>query len=146
MAFEDRTLHSYVGGWPEYVRAREERKARPPEVATAKPAKSGAAKPGAVKSRAAKSGAAKLGGGELEGGESARPAKPKPKRPASPRAQEQLEREIEAAEAQLRAVEDELSEPAAWSTPKMSADSTARHEAAKRAVEQLYERWEAIAG
>ena len=136
VAFEDRTLHSYVGGWPEYVRAREERKARPPEVATAKPAKSGAAKPGAAKSRAAKSGAAK----------SARPAKPKPKRPASPRAQEQLEREIEAAEAQLRAVEDELSEPAAWSTPKMSADSTARHEAAKRAVEQLYERWEAIAG
>ena len=105
-------------------------------MATAKPANSGAAKPGAAKSRAAKSGAAK----------SARPAKPKPKRPASPRAQEQLEREIEAAEAQLRAVEDELSEPAAWSTPKMSADSTARHEAAKRAVEQLYERWEAIAG
>ena len=32
VAFEDRTLHSYVGGWPEYVRAREERKARPPEA------------------------------------------------------------------------------------------------------------------
>ena len=25
VAFEDRTLHSYVGGWPEYVRVREER-------------------------------------------------------------------------------------------------------------------------
>ncbi len=118
VAFEDRALHSYVGGWPEYVRAREERKARPPDPA-ARPKKPATAK--------------------------ATP-KPKPKRAASPRAQEALEREIEAAEAALRAVEDELAEPAAWSTPAKTADSTARHEAAKQAVETLYERYEAIAG
>jgi ATP-binding cassette, subfamily F, member 3 len=119
VAVEDRTLHSYVGGWPEYVRAREERKARPPEPAKAKPATVAKPKPAV--------------------------SKPTPKR-GPPRAQEQLEREIETAEAALRVVEDELSEPAAWSTPEKSADSTARHEAAKRAVEALYERWEAIAG
>ena len=37
VAFEDATLHSYVGGWPEYVRAREERartaSAKPPAPA-----------------------------------------------------------------------------------------------------------------
>ncbi len=120
IAFEDHTLHSYVGGWPEYVRAREERKARPPEPAAAK------SKPKAKKTAAS--------------------PKPQPKRAASPRAQETLEREIEAAEAALRAVEDELAEPAAWSTPAKTADSTARHEAAKRTVEALYERWETIAG
>ena len=35
VAIEDATLHSYVGGWPEYVRAREERAQRE----TAKPDK-----------------------------------------------------------------------------------------------------------
>ena len=65
---------------------------------------------------------------------------------AQRREQQRLEVEIEAAEAALRAVEDELSAPAAWSTPDKTAESQARHEAAKRAVEQLYERWETIAG
>ena len=46
--------------------------------------------------------------------------------------------EIEQAEAALRAVEDELADPAAWATPARSAESTARHEAAKRAVDELY--------
>jgi ATP-binding cassette subfamily F protein 3 len=127
VALEDRDLHSYVGGWPEYVRAREERKARPPEHKTSK------AKPAKANRQPAKANRQPAG-------------KAKPKRGASPRAQEQLEREIEAAEAALRAVEDELAEPAAWSTPAKTADSTARHEAAKRAVEALYERWETIAG
>jgi ATP-binding cassette, subfamily F, member 3 len=116
IAVEDGTLHSYVGGWPEYVRAREERKARPPEAARAKKPKP-----------------------------RSKPA-PKRERATSPRAQEALEREIEAAEAALRSVEDELTEPAAWSTPEKTADSTARHEAAKSAVEALYARYEAIAG
>jgi ATP-binding cassette, subfamily F, member 3 len=81
---------------------------------------------------------------------SARPAA-KPRRKREPRAvpgggsaQRQIEQEIEAAEAAVRALEDELSNPAAWSTPDKSAQSTARHEAAKRALEQLYERWETI--
>jgi ATP-binding cassette, subfamily F, member 3 len=120
VAFEDGHLHSYVGGWPEYVRAREERAA---ERVAARAAK-----------RAAKPRAAR-----------ARPAAAKPGN-SSGREQERLEVEIEAAEAALRAVEDELSAPAAWSTPDKTAESQARHEAAKRTVEQLYERWETIAG
>ena len=37
-----------------------------------------------------------------------------------------------------RALEDELAEPAAWATKYESAKSTARHTAAKRAVEAAY--------
>ena len=63
----------------------------------------------------------------------------------TPREQERLEREIEAAEAALRALEDELADPAAWSTPQRTADAAARHEQAKRAVDELYARWERLA-
>jgi len=77
--------------------------------------------------------------------------KPKSAKPAKSRAAPgnggaaRLEREIEAAEAALRALEEELADPAAWSTPEASARSTQRHEQAKRAVEELYARWEATA-
>ena len=57
-----------------------------------------------------------------------------------------MEAEIEAAEAALRAIEDELADPAAWATPEATARSSARHEEAKREVAELYERWEAVAG
>jgi ATP-binding cassette subfamily F protein 3 len=68
------------------------------------------------------------------------------RRPASGNgAAARLEREIEAAEAELQAIEHELADPAAWATPETSARSTERHERAKRAVEELYERWEAAA-
>jgi ATPase subunit of ABC transporter with duplicated ATPase domains len=121
VAIEERTLHSYLGGWPEYVRAREERA----RVAAAAKGARPAAKP-------------------------ARPARPSraaaTKPTAGAREQQRLEREIEAAEASLRALEEELSDPAAWSTPQRSADATARHEQAKRAVDELYERWERLAG
>src|SRR5581483_2755940 len=117
------TLHSYVGGWPEYVRAREER-AR--EAAAAKAAKA-PARPPKTRSRSGSDRAA------------ATPA-------VGAREQQRLEREIEAAEASLRALEQELSDPAAWSTPQRTADATARHEQAKRAVDELYERWERLAG
>jgi len=60
--------------------------------------------------------------------------------------QAKLEREIEQAEAALRAVEDELADPDAWSTPERSAKSTARHDAAKRAVDDLYARYEQLVG
>ena len=69
------------------------------------------------------------------------PPKPKPGRGAAG-----LEAEIEAAEAALRAIEDELSDPAAWATPQATARSQARHEEAKLKVAELYERWEAVAG
>ncbi len=57
-----------------------------------------------------------------------------------------IEARIEAAEAALSAIEDELSDPAAWATPEASARSAARHEEARRAVDELYERWESVSG
>jgi ATP-binding cassette subfamily F protein 3 len=58
----------------------------------------------------------------------------------------EIEQQIEAAEAALRVIEDELADPGAWSTPEKGAASTARHERAKRAVEELYARWEDAGG
>ena len=69
----------------------------------------------------------------------------KARRPGG-RPEQQLEREIEAAEVALAALEDELADPAAWSGAEASARSAARHDQAKRAVEELYEQWERIAG
>jgi ATP-binding cassette, subfamily F, member 3 len=120
ISFEDEGLRSYAGGWPEYVRIREERAASlAPKPVKAKPA----AKPARAKAGATKN------GGKSAGTSTSR-----------------LELQIEAAEAALRALEDELSEPTAWSTPEKSATSTARHEQAQRAVEELYQQWEQVAG
>jgi ATP-binding cassette subfamily F protein 3 len=116
VALEDQTLHSYVGGWPEYVRVREER---------------------AEASRAAKR---------------SKPAPPPPKPQPAARSKNEvarakkLEAEIEAAEAALAALEVELADPAAWNDPRSAAKSTARHAKAKAALEDLYSRWEAVAG
>jgi ATP-binding cassette subfamily F protein 3 len=120
VAFEDETLHSYVGGWPEYLRVREEREA-------ARQSRKPAATEGKVPKPAAKA------------------ANKAPKgKPQSGKAQAKIEAEIEAAEAVVRAVEEQLADPAAWSTPERAADSTARHASAKRTVEQLYERYELL--
>jgi ATP-binding cassette subfamily F protein 3 len=124
IALEDQTLHSYVGGWAEYVRVREERAAKP----TAGPRKRAAPEP-KPRSR----------GGE--GGKRTPPA-----RSRGGGGEKRLEAQIEVAEAALRAIEDELADPAAWATPTATARSTSRHEAAKRVVAELYERWEAVAG
>jgi ATP-binding cassette subfamily F protein 3 len=121
VALEDRRLRSYVGGWPEYVRVREERS----REAASKPASPPKPKVDP---------------------KSSKPSKPGRAKPVQARDQQQLEREIEAAEAALRALEDELADPGAWSGQEASARSTARHEAAKRTVEELYARWERVAG
>ncbi len=130
VAIENRSLHSYTGGWPEYVRIRDERRAggegppapvvRRPALDTAEPSENGSAKAKQVKS--------------------------KPKGPSKNRlsAQEQAERDIEDAEAAMRALEDELTDPAAWATQYESAKSEARHTAARRAVEEAYTRLEAL--
>jgi ATP-binding cassette subfamily F protein 3 len=116
---EERTLHSYVGGWPEYLRVREERAEAERTAKRAKPAP---------------------------------PPRPKPKpKPAGPSKNQQrrageLEKAIEAAEADLRTLEEELADPAAWNDPRSAAKSTKRHDEAKKALQALYEEWEAVAG
>ena len=124
VAFEDRTLHSYVGGWPEYLRVVEERARRP----AAKPAR-----PKKARDRANRKPPA------------ARTEARRAPRERAPREQLELEREIEQAEAALSALEDELADPSAWATAESSARSSERHEAAKRMVEELYSRWEKVA-
>jgi ATP-binding cassette subfamily F protein 3 len=159
VAVEDGTLHSYLGGWPEYVRVREERS----------PDRSGAST-GTAHARSHRGAHAPLGrpahapGGTAEdsqrgpagaaqrsagaNGAAAEKAKrrAKPKGPSKNRvsAQEQAERAVEEAEAAMRALEDELSAPEAWATRYETAKSEARHTAAKRAVEDAYARLEAL--
>jgi ATP-binding cassette subfamily F protein 3 len=112
IALEDQTLHSYVGGWPEYLRVRSERA----ELASAPKAKAGKA-PGGAKAK-----------------------------PTASTDHSKLEGQIEAAEAALQLLEEELAGPEAWSTPERSTESSARHAAAKQAVEELYARYEQVAG
>jgi hypothetical protein len=57
----------------------------------------------------------------------------------------ELEKAIEAAEAELQALEHELADPAAWNDPRTAAKSTRRHDEAKQALQALYEEWEAVA-
>ncbi len=115
VVFEDGRLESHEGGWAEYRRARAEREAQ----AAAVEAESAAARPRADRR------------GRQRG-----PSK------NAVRAVGVLEERIEAAEAELRSVEDELADPAAWSSPGRTRRSTERHEAAKRTVEELYEELE----
>jgi ATP-binding cassette, subfamily F, member 3 len=120
VAVEDGTLRTYVGGWAEYVRVREERKAKP-------------AKPAAPKKQQP----------------APAPPKPKPKSNGNGRSKNagrrlrELEREVEQAESVLQRLEAELAAPDAWATPEASAAATERHREAKRAVEEAYARWEA---
>jgi ATP-binding cassette subfamily F protein 3 len=119
VAVENGTLHSYVGGWPEFVRVRAERADAERTAKRAKPA--------------------------------ARARKLAPPKPAGPsknqrRRAGELEKAIERAEADLKSLEAELADPTAWNDPRTSARSTARHKDAKRALQALYEEWEAVAG
>jgi ATP-binding cassette subfamily F protein 3 len=119
VAFEAGQLKSYEGGWAEYARVREERREAEAERASAARQERRAAKP-ASDGRAARSG---------------------PSRNAVKRAQD-LEKQVEKAEAELAAVEDELADPSMWSSPSRTERSTKRHERAKKAVEEAYARWE----
>jgi ATP-binding cassette subfamily F protein 3 len=58
----------------------------------------------------------------------------------------ELEREVERAEASLAALEDELADPAMWSSPTRRERATQRHAEAKRAVEEAYTAWEQATG
>jgi len=147
IAVEDRSLHSYLGGWPEYVRVREERRAAsagrlaPPGAAAAalreQPPAGG---PPQAPDGARSNGSAKRAGGASKKG------RPRAKGPSKNRLtnQQTAERVVEDAEAALRAVEQELADPAAWATRYESAKSEARHTAARRAVDEAYARLEAL--
>jgi ATP-binding cassette subfamily F protein 3 len=144
VAVEDGSLRSYVGGWPEYVRVRDERRA------------AGASDNGAPVSQPSVNGSARATV-TAPRPEAVLPAAGKPKgkpraknkdptHPSKNRltAQHQAERAIEQAEAALRMLEAELTDPAAWATRYESAKSEARHTAATRAVEDAYARLEAL--
>jgi ATP-binding cassette subfamily F protein 3 len=156
IAVEDGSLHSYEGGWPEYVRIRDERRA----AAAGRSGKGGALVSPALAAPAGEangtqraangsgSSAAVLNGHTVEGdARAAKKGKPKPaKGPSKNRlsAQQQAELAIEQAEAALRTLEAELADPAAWATRYESAKSEARHTAATRAVEDAYARLETL--
>jgi ATP-binding cassette subfamily F protein 3 len=111
---EEGTLASHPCGWAEYQRRRDERLET--EAAGL-----------AAEKRAVK------GPRRRRPGAAAKSAERKASR---------LAEEVEAAEAELKAIEEELSDPAAWSTPARSERASERHEAAKRKLAELYERWE----
>jgi ATP-binding cassette subfamily F protein 3 len=144
VAVEDGTLHSYVGGWPEYVRVREERRA-----AGEQPAPRPRRAPTNGASAAANVTAAKAKTGAKAPPASAAAPAARAKQPAGPsknrlRAQEQAERAVGAAESALVALEHELADPTAWATKYEAAKSEARHTAAKRAVDAAYAELEAL--
>jgi len=134
IAVEEGSLRSYEGGWPEYVRVRDERRAGAGEGAARR-----AALPAGPSPR--KEDASSRNGG---GAPAAR--KPRAKGPSKNRlnAQQKAERAVEAAEAALRELEAELADPAAWATRYEAAKSEARHTAATRAVESAYAELESL--
>ncbi|HSZ69362.1 MAG TPA: ABC-F family ATP-binding cassette domain-containing protein [Solirubrobacteraceae bacterium] len=168
VAIEDGALRSYEGGWPEYVRVREERRAageagggaasgqsaarRAPGGSAAAADRAGARAHAGPRANgtAAAAGANGRGGEPTNGAAGPGSAKSKPKAkskgPSKNRLsdQQKAERAVEDAEAGLRALEDELADPAAWATKYEAAKAEARHTAAKRAVEDAYARLEAL--
>ncbi len=120
---ENGELQSHLGGWAAYQRERDEREAREREQRQA----------------ASRSPVATAAAGR-EGRRAPGPSKNAIRKVAT------IEREIERAEAELRSVEDELADPSAWSNPGRARRAGERHEAAKQAVQDLYERLEEAEG
>ena len=151
IAVEDGALRSYVGGWAEYVRIRDEHRAALSGRASLPggPVALGAALAGSPAATTA-NGSAADGDADTNSaaGRTARKGKPKPRArgPSKNRLSDQRKAElaIEDAEAAMRALEDELADPAAWATQYEAAKSEARHTAARRAVEDAYSRLEAL--
>ncbi len=161
VAIEEGALRSYEGGWPEYVRVREERRAAGESAgvsgrgdATNGATAGGSAGTGGTHTASDPAARTRTGargrGGATAGTPSLPPkSKSKPTKPKGPSKnrlgdQQKAERAIEDAEAGLRALEDELADPAAWATKYEAAKAEARHTAAKRAVEDAYARLEAL--
>ena len=115
LACEAGALRGYPGPWAEYVRDREERAAEHRGAET-RSLSSGDQRPKQRRSGPSKNALRRIG---------------------------ELERRIEQAEAELRELEDELGDPAMWSSPGRAERATERHREAKGAIEQLYEEWQA---
>jgi ATP-binding cassette subfamily F protein 3 len=169
VAVIDGTLRSFEGGWQEYVRAREARRLadraadRSPKAATKASAKASArsakangkptnamppskpvADPNCAGERLAAATVTAISAGVTVNGVGNGSSRTGPSKNARRRIRE-LEREIERAEEVLQAIETELADPVAWSTPGRTAESTKRHASARRAVEEAFARWEAAA-
>jgi ATP-binding cassette subfamily F protein 3 len=114
----DGRLTSFPSGWAEYQRRQDERESESAAAAS-------------KSSKEAKAGNGN--GGRRRG---ANPAQKAARRAA------RLEERIERAEAELRAVEEELADPGAWASPSATERATERHTAAKSAVEDLLAQWE----
>jgi ATP-binding cassette subfamily F protein 3 len=112
---EDGELHSHQSGWATYQRERDEHEAEA-EAATHAARAEPASASGRNAGREAKKAARKAG---------------------------RLAERIEQAEAELRRLEEELSDPEAWSSPGRAERAEARHAEAKQVVAELYEQWEA---
>ena len=144
IAVEDSSLRSYLGGWPEYVRVREERRASGEGVA---PSPSPFRQAGVSAGARAPSTAppAPNGASGAPGSNGAGKTVDK-KGPSKNRLNAQVlaERTVEQAESAMRLLEDELADPAAWATRYEAAKSEARHTAARRAVEEAYAQLEAL--
>jgi ATP-binding cassette subfamily F protein 3 len=115
---EDGRLTSHPSGWAEYQRRHDEREE----------AQGGATNGGAT-TKMAPAGKRRSG--------SKKPAQKAARRAAK------LEERIARAEVELAGLEEELADPAAWSSPGRSERASERHAAAKAAVEELYAEWEA---
>ncbi len=148
IAVEDGSLRTYLGGWAEYVRVREERRAAASGKAPANSTSALARPPRVAANGSGPS--AELADDATEhppaDGASKSRSKPRGKGPSKNRlsAQQKAERAIEEAESALRALEADLTDPAVWATRYEAAKSEARHTAATRAVEEAYARLEAL--
>jgi ATP-binding cassette subfamily F protein 3 len=108
-------LTSHQSGWADYQRERDEREA-------------------AAEARAQAAKRKPSSGSDRNAGRAAKKAARRAGR---------LAEQIEQAEVELRTVEEELSDPEAWSSPDRAESAEARHAKAKQAVTELYEQWEA---
>ncbi len=154
VAVEECSLRSYEGGWPEYVRVRDERRAGEAESGSSNGSTSGNGKgtaharsPGGAHAPLRQPAHVQAGTTNgSTGGETKPKGKTKPKGPSKNRMsdQQKAEKAVEAAEASLKELEAELADPAAWATRYEAAKSEARHTAARRAVEDAYARLETL--
>ena len=127
VAVEDGALHSYSGGWPEYVRVRDERRAAiaaghaPVPAPAANGARPDASSVGAAAISGARAAAGSATGTDSAGERASGKGRSKARAsgPSKNRLTEQAkaERAIEAAEEAMRVLEDQLADPAAARPP-----------------------------